>query len=256
MAELFRKDIYTVQEPTLTFEFGPGNHIVIIDIHTTTSTGSAQRYAASRPTSIIVSAPVGINNPKDLSYQDTASTYAPIEPPSLTLKGRSKRHPYTAQQAMHDHHKIARPDIQDWIASVDESSDSRTTSNNGYSISRHPGMPGPRATSFDGTALPRPPTLRSTQTMSSTDSKDGVRFQITRPYATSSMHGESAEVGAGEFSKPQIRRHRPSHESSKSQKEFQYYGRHANSWLFNDFSVKDTVKKGWGKVFSKGDGGR
>lgn len=27
------------------------------------------------------------------------------------------------------------------------------------------------------------------------------------------------------------------------------YGRHSNQWLFNDFSITDAVKKGYGKVF-------
>jgi hypothetical protein len=73
-------------------------------------------------------------------------------------------------------------------------------------------------------------------------------------FPLSSTNRESVEVGQGEFSKPSVRRRRASNESTKSQKEFQYYGRHANSWLFNDFSVTDTVKKRWGKVFSKSDG--
>lgn len=29
------------------------------------------------------------------------------------------------------------------------------------------------------------------------------------------------------------------------------YGRHSNQWLFNDFSITDAVKKGYGKVFRK-----
>lgn len=29
------------------------------------------------------------------------------------------------------------------------------------------------------------------------------------------------------------------------------YGRHSNQWLFNDFSITDAVKKGYGKVFGK-----
>ncbi|KAF2653359.1 hypothetical protein K491DRAFT_603036 [Lophiostoma macrostomum CBS 122681] len=70
----------------------------------------------------------------------------------------------------------------------------------------------------------------------------------------SATHKESVEIGQGEFSKPSIRRRRASNESSKSHKEFQYYGRHANSWLFNDFSVTGTVKKGWDRFFSKSDG--
>ena len=54
---------------------------------------------------------------------------------------------------------------------------------------------------------------------------------------------------------PRVRHRRASNESAKSRQEFQYYGRHANSWLFNDFSITDSVKKGWGKMFSKSDNG-
>jgi hypothetical protein len=69
----------------------------------------------------------------------------------------------------------------------------------------------------------------------------------------SRVHMETVQVQQGEFSKPRIRRRRESNESAKSQKEFQYYGRHANSWLFNDFSITDSVRKGWGKLTSKND---
>lgn len=75
-----------------------------------------------------------------------------------------------------------------------------------------------------------------------------------RTIPLSTTHKESVQVGQGEFSKPRIRQRRESNESSRSHKEFQYYGRHANSWLFNDFSITDSVKKGWEKVFSKNDG--
>jgi hypothetical protein len=66
----------------------------------------------------------------------------------------------------------------------------------------------------------------------------------------------SAEVRRGEFSKPRAggaRRRRQSGESAKSVPEFQYYGRHANTWLFNDWSLSESVRKGLGKVF-KGKG--
>jgi hypothetical protein len=66
---------------------------------------------------------------------------------------------------------------------------------------------------------------------------------------------ESVEVGVGEFSKgrvhPRSRRDTGGSEGANGNGEFRYYGRHANQWLFNDFSVTDTVRKGWGKVFGK-----
>jgi hypothetical protein len=72
---------------------------------------------------------------------------------------------------------------------------------------------------------------------------------------------ESVEIGAGGFSKPRVnkRSRRDTGSSARSRSEgageggedFRYYGRHANQWLFNDFSVTDSIKKGWGKVFGK-----
>lgn len=43
-------------------------------------------------------------------------------------------------------------------------------------------------------------------------------------------------------------------EGRKREREFQYYGRHGNQWLFNDFSVRDAVKRGVGRVFGKEKG--
>lgn len=79
------------------------------------------------------------------------------------------------------------------------------------------------------------------------------------------------EVAAGDFSKPRVnkRSRRDTYGSSKSEgansekgeaeggeKEFRYYGRHGNQWLFNDFSVTGAVAKGFKRVFRKdGDGG-
>ncbi|KAF2441817.1 hypothetical protein P171DRAFT_365686 [Karstenula rhodostoma CBS 690.94] len=63
----------------------------------------------------------------------------------------------------------------------------------------------------------------------------------------------SAEVRRGDFSKPRAgsarRRYSIGSEGAKSVPEFQYYGRHANTWLFNDWSFSESVRKGWGKVF-------
>jgi hypothetical protein len=70
---------------------------------------------------------------------------------------------------------------------------------------------------------------------------------------------ESAHIAAGSFSKPRVhprsRRSTKSNESSARRysgsggEDFRYYGRHANQWLFNDFSVTSAVRKGWGRVF-------
>ena len=70
------------------------------------------------------------------------------------------------------------------------------------------------------------------------------------------MDRETAEA---EFSKPRSKKRSHSHsEVTAPKKEFQYYGRHSNQWLFNDFSITGAVRKGFGKVFGKdgGDGER
>ncbi len=74
-------------------------------------------------------------------------------------------------------------------------------------------------------------------------------------------HAESVGVGPGEFSKPRVpmRSRRDTSSSvgsgntakSEEHREFKYYGRHSNQWLFNDFSVTDAVSKGFKRVFSK-----
>jgi hypothetical protein len=68
------------------------------------------------------------------------------------------------------------------------------------------------------------------------------------------MDREHAEA---EFSKPKSKRRPRSRSECAPPKEFQYYGRHSNQWLFNDFSVSEAVRKGFGKVFRRdgGDGG-
>lgn len=38
-------------------------------------------------------------------------------------------------------------------------------------------------------------------------------------------------------------------------REFQYYGRHGNQWLFNDFSVTEAVAKGFRRVFGREERG-
>jgi hypothetical protein len=64
------------------------------------------------------------------------------------------------------------------------------------------------------------------------------------------------EIGVGEFSKPRVNaRSRRASAKSEGNEDFRYYGRHGNQWLFNDFSVTDSIKKGWGRVFGKDEGG-
>jgi hypothetical protein len=92
----------------------------------------------------------------------------------------------------------------------------------------------------------------------STTSSSGSDF-ITPAVPQTKTHRESVEIGVGEFSKPRVnqRSRRDTNGSNKSERneEFRYYGRHANQWLFNDFSVTDSIRKGWGKVFGKEEEG-
>lgn len=104
--------------------------------------------------------------------------------------------------------------------------------------------------------------------MSTTDTNDtqysqysGVRVVGAEP--SSKTHRESVGVAPGAFSKPRVhprsRRDTRSISSgssanstrSEEQKEFKYYGRHSNQWLFNDFSVTHAVSKGFKRVFGK-----
>lgn len=125
-------------------------------------------------------------------------------------------------------------------------------------ISRLPRLSRPGTSSSSPTTSPtmsHQPTFTKTPTMSTTASSDShvsrLRYMGVRSGPSSRECKASAEVGRGEFSKPRARsaRRRESNDA-KSVPEFQYYGRHANTWLFNDFSVTESVKKGWGKVFS------
>jgi hypothetical protein len=89
--------------------------------------------------------------------------------------------------------------------------------------------------------------------MSTTASDDLERIEVLGTVPTARVQRQSVEVGQGQFSKPRAgesRRRRESNESAKTVPEFRYYGRHSNDWLFNGFSISDSVKKGWGKVFS------
>ncbi|CBX91939.1 predicted protein [Plenodomus lingam JN3] len=75
----------------------------------------------------------------------------------------------------------------------------------------------------------------------------------------------SAQVGAGDFSKPRVhqrsRRDKqgsrgplPGDEEETGGMPFRYYGRHSNQWLFNDFSIGDAVGRGFKRVFGREKG--
>ena len=104
------------------------------------------------------------------------------------------------------------------------------------------------------------PRFTKSATMSTTGTTDSQYSQysglrVVRAEPSAKTHRESVGVAQGEFSKPRVaaRSRRHSNRSSKSEehKEFKYYGRHSNQWLFNDFSVTDAVSKGFKRVFRK-----
>ncbi|KAJ4352667.1 hypothetical protein N0V95_004051 [Ascochyta clinopodiicola] len=114
-----------------------------------------------------------------------------------------------------------------------------------------------RATSFD--SLPR---FTKSSTMSTTSSTS-TRFSGLHSYPSAAVHRKDIKVSPGEFSMPRVpkRSRRGTDGSARSSKsdarkkkdsfEAHAYGRHSNQWLFNDFSITDAVKKGYGKVFGK-----
>ncbi|KAJ8118663.1 hypothetical protein OPT61_g405 [Boeremia exigua] len=114
-----------------------------------------------------------------------------------------------------------------------------------------------RTTSFD--SLPR---FTKSSTMSST-STGSTQFSGLHAYPSRAIHRKDVEVSPGEFSMPRVpkRSRRDTNASAKSSRsegrtkkdsfEAHAYGRHSNQWLFNDFSVTDAVKRGYGKVFGK-----
>ncbi|KAF3039188.1 hypothetical protein E8E12_006781 [Didymella heteroderae] len=114
-----------------------------------------------------------------------------------------------------------------------------------------------RTTSFD--SLPR---FTKSSTMSST-STSSTQFSGLHSYPSRALHRKDVEVSPGEFSMPRVpkRSRRGTNGSQRSSKsegkkkansfEAHAYGRHSNQWLFNDFSITDAVKKGYGKVFGK-----
>ncbi|KAF2127262.1 hypothetical protein P153DRAFT_387808 [Dothidotthia symphoricarpi CBS 119687] len=94
----------------------------------------------------------------------------------------------------------------------------------------------PRASSLD--ALPR---FTKSPTMSTTSTS----------VSSATTCRDSVEVPVGAFSKPCLGRKSRRATDGERKGEFQYYGRHANQWLFNGFSVTGAVRRGFGKVFRK-----
>ena len=129
-----------------------------------------------------------------------------------------------------------------------------------------PGLPSTRI--IDSGVMPR---FTKSATMSTTGTNDSHYSQysglrVMRAEPSSKTHAESVGVAPGEFSKPRVhKRNRRDTQSSvgsgksarsEEPKEFKYYGRHSNQWLFNDFSVTDAVSKGFKRVFSKDNSGK
>lgn len=170
------------------------------------------------------------------------------------ISGRSKQSIHIKQpQAMNDYTSNPKLDCQDLTSRLQRVQRSSSVPNDGDCVARitRRGTGGTTSSvDSENTIFSRLPAFRKSKTCSSVGSNDVSRLEVVRTMPTSSINRESVEVEQGEFSKPSIQRRRASNESSKSHKEFHYYGRHANSWLFNDFSVSEHVKKGWDKVFS------
>lgn len=178
------------------------------------------------------------------------------------ISGRSKQtvHVKREQRAMNDHHTTTL-DSGDLTSRLARIKKSHSAPNDGDIVSRLPRLSDSGRTSSttsDASMSRRPPVFRKTQTSSTNSSTDDEVTKLhvlhSRTYPISATSTQSAHVEQGEFSKPRPKRRRQSNESSKSQKEFQYYGRHANSWLFNNVSVTSSVKKGFSKVFHTGNG--
>jgi hypothetical protein len=156
---------------------------------------------------------------------------------------------YNPTSPMTDHHNttLSPLDLSSRLTRLQQS-----TSTNAPTRPNAMSSSDPRRTSIDSF---RAPTFSKSNTMSTTSS---TRSDF-RAAPQTSTHCESVEVGVGEFSKPRVpprsRRDTGGSEfangSGSECGEFRYYGRHANQWLFNDFSVTDAMRKGWGKVFDR-----
>ncbi|KAF1839218.1 hypothetical protein BDW02DRAFT_564200 [Decorospora gaudefroyi] len=112
------------------------------------------------------------------------------------------------------------------------------------------------------------PRFTKSSTMSTTDTNDssnsqsfGTGLHVVRAEPSAQTHRQSVGVAAGEFSKPRVHQRSRRDVSTpatelEGQKEFKYYGRHGNQWLFNDFSVTDAVSKGFKRVFTRENSGK
>ncbi|KAF2269233.1 hypothetical protein CC78DRAFT_612685 [Lojkania enalia] len=176
------------------------------------------------------------------------------------ISGRSKQTVYIREpRAMNDHNRHTTTlDSQELKSRLEHIQKPTPIPYDGDPVSEFPRMSKSQTTTSDTTAvISKMPTFRKSQTASTsstTDSNGVSKLEVVRAFPMSRISTEPIEVGVGEFSKPTIKRRRDSSGSSKSHKEFQYYGRHANSWLFNDFSITDSVKRGWRAVAGKKEG--
>ena len=152
-------------------------------------------------------------------------------------------------------------DARDLSSRLNQLAQNRTSSTHGSITHDANDMSGNqrvnRATSFD--SLPR---FTKSSTMSST-STGSTQFSGLHAYPSRALHRKDVEVSPGEFSMPRVpkRSRRGTNTSARSSGreetskknsfEAHAYGRHSNQWLFNDFSITDAVKKGYGKVFGR-----
>lgn len=154
---------------------------------------------------------------------------------------------------MQDHNQPIDP--QDLSSRLDRLKKSHSFPRNGVSGSARVCRVGTTSSASSSThTFSHLPAFSKSPTMSTTTSDDSRPELLGGAVPTAQVQRRSAEVGPGGFSKPRAGGARRAataeseSQSSKSVPEFRYYGRHANAWLFNDWSIVDSVKKGWHKV--------
>jgi hypothetical protein len=152
------------------------------------------------------------------------------------------------------------------LSSLKHQSQDHSNNNNDHGGRRLDAQRRPRSSSLNSEIMPR---FTKSTTVSTTGTNDSQYSQysglrVVRAEPSSKTQRESVSVAPGEFIKPRVparsrrdaRASFGSEKSSRSEghKEFRYYGRHGNQWLFNDFSVTDAVSKGFKRVFGKESG--
>ncbi|KAI4652277.1 hypothetical protein J4E93_002476 [Alternaria ventricosa] len=219
------------------------------------------------PTSISSNPVASISKSNKIRDYQTHSTINQ-DPNVITFTTQS---PTFLPMTDYNNQRIDAQDLTSRLVSFENKSNNKnsTTKTNGDTASNSVlSQRRPRSTSIDSGIMPRFTKSATTSTTGTNDSQysqySGLRVMHAEP--SSKTHAESVGVAPGEFSKSRVhKRSRRNTQSSvgsgrsaKSEeaKEFKYYGRHSNQWLFNDFSVTDAVSKGFKRVFSNNNGSK